>query len=214
MLLAFYPVVSAAAFVQARAERPEYFAGGVIFGSKGDKLRLPDGREWDCIVAAGGPPSGRRWSCSFIDPSVIGEIDPFPLEAGPLVPLDEQATTGPLIEWDLEQRWGGEMGALDGTDGVLAAAATTAAEFTGAADLENSYAREIDPAADAHATIRSALDGDDPADELGAIDDHSNIIAATTPDYEEPPPPDIAEPDPGNPPPSKGGDGDPPPPSF
>lgn len=212
MLLAFYPVVSAAAFSQARAERPEYFAGGVIFGSKGDKLRLPDGRQFDCIKAAGGPASGRRWTCSLIDPTAPGEPDPFPLEDGPLVPADEDAAIGPALTWDLESRWASEMGALAGTDGVLATAATAAAEFPGAADLEDSYARTIEPAAAAHVAIRQALDGDDPSDELGAIDDHGNIIAATEPDYIEDPTPDIAEPDPGTPP--KYDDPDNPPPSH
>jgi hypothetical protein len=61
MLLAFYPAVSPAAFAQARRERPEYFAGGSIIGSKGDKLQLPDGRVFDCIFASGGPLSGQRW---------------------------------------------------------------------------------------------------------------------------------------------------------
>ena len=205
MLLVFYPVVSAAAFSQARAEHPTYFAGGVIFGSKGDKLRLPDGREFDCIQAAGGPASGRHWMCSLIDPTDPGTPDPFPLEDGPLVPADEDYAIGPRVSGGLETLVADGLGGLDNTDAVLASASEAAATFTGATDIENGYASTIEPAAETHAGIRSALDGDDPSDELGAIDDHNNIIAVTEPDYTEPPPADVPEPDPGEPPPDKGG---------
>jgi hypothetical protein len=76
MLQAFYPTPSGAALAQARAERPEYFAGGELFGSKGDKLRLGDGRVFDCIFAAGGLPGSNVGRCS------TSPMTPAPTMAG------------------------------------------------------------------------------------------------------------------------------------
>jgi hypothetical protein len=53
LLAAFYPVVTPAHFALARQEHPDWFGDGVIFGSKGDKLRFPDGRQYDCIQPPG-----------------------------------------------------------------------------------------------------------------------------------------------------------------
>jgi hypothetical protein len=85
MLLAFYPTVNASELARARRERPEYFAGGTLLGSKGDKLRLPDGRIFDLIQNAGGLPGQQRWQVIEPGPSVP---EPWPLEAGPLTPID------------------------------------------------------------------------------------------------------------------------------
>jgi hypothetical protein len=89
ILNAFYPVVSAASLARARNERPEYFAGGTLFGSKGDKLRLPDGREFDLIFAAGGFAGQQRWQVIDAAPGDAGDglVD----EPGALVPIDVEA---------------------------------------------------------------------------------------------------------------------------
>jgi hypothetical protein len=210
MLRAFYPAVSAAAFVLARRERPEYFAGGVIFGSKGDKLRLPDTREFDCIVAAGGPASGRSWQCSLIDPTATGDDDPFALEDGPLVPLDEDTTIGPRSDPGFEALVAGELDALDHSDDRLAAAQQAAVEFDGVADLEQAFGEFIEPADEAHGATTSALDADPISDVLEATADHERVIDAALPDYDEPEPPDVPEPDPGDSP----DEGKPEPPPF
>lgn len=202
MLLAFYPVVSAAAFALARVERPEYFSGGVIFGSKGDKLRLPDGREFDCIIAAGGPASGRRWWVNLIvvDPNAAPDI--FALGDGPIAPLDEIDTLPPPSGDTFTSLVAGELAALDGADDVLHGAATAVTEFDGGADLEDASAQLLDPAAVHHANTRAALDHDDPAEELESAGLTREEIDARLSEYDDPPPDEAPEVDPGeNPPP-------------
>jgi hypothetical protein len=202
MLLAFYPAVSAAAFAQARVERPEYFSGGVIFGSKGDKLRLPDGRAFDCIIAAGGPASGRHWSVSLIVEDPNAEPDIFALGDGPIAPLDELDTVpAPSLD-TFASLVAGELAALDGADTVLDSAATAVAEFDGGADLEDASAQLLDPAAVHHAATRAALDHDDPAEELESAGLTRDTIDARLSEYDDPPPDEAPEIDPGeNPPP-------------
>lgn len=200
MLVTFYPTVSAANFARARIDRPEYFAGGVIFGSKGDKLRLPDGREWDCIVAAGGPPEGRRWQCVLIVPTGPGPENPFVLEEGPLVPIDEAGFVPPRTPPAFAALVARELAPLEGSDQILAGAAQPIAEFTGADDVDRSFHGTIEPAGVAHAATIGALDGDPIPEILQTTDDHTRVIEATRPEYEETPPGDIAEPDPGGPP--------------
>lgn len=111
-----YPVVSASELARARREHPEAFADGVLFGSKGDKLRLPDGRVFDCIVAAGGPPSGRRWQCALVDPNAPATDDPFALEPGPFEPLEDTPfePRDPDLFRDLVARELHELGDWDG----------------------------------------------------------------------------------------------------
>lgn len=211
MLLSFYPVVTPGNLALARTERPEYFAAGVIFGSKGDKLRLPDGREFDCIVNAGLDVSRRSWSAQLIDPNAAGADDPFALEDGPLVPLDAAFTFPPRDPTAFSALVAGELAPLEHDDGILAAAAEPAITFTGAADLEDSFAREIDPADQAHAATLAALDGDPISDVMEATSGGSTVIDTTSGDYDEPEPPDIPLPDPGDGP----GEGEkPPPPEF
>lgn len=200
MLLAFYPAVSGAAFGRARAERPDYFAGGVIFGSKGDKLRLPDGREFDCIAAAGGPAAGRRWQCALIDPTAPAVDDPFALEDGPLAFVDELAPIFPGGDPSFEALVADHLGAFGGDDDRLSQGAQDVITFPGAGDLEDSYARHIEPALDNHANIRAALDADDPSDVIDATNAHDPEIDSARDEYVEDPPPDTSEPDPGRPP--------------
>jgi hypothetical protein len=117
MLLAFYPTPSAAALRQARAERPDYFAGGTLIGSKGDKLRLGDGRVFDLVFASGGLPGQQRWQVIDVtnDPGSAG--DPFALEAGPLTPIDSTDVWPGSPAPGFESYVAGELGALDGTIG-------------------------------------------------------------------------------------------------
>jgi hypothetical protein len=200
MLTVFYPVVTPAHFALARAERPEYFAGGVIFGSKGDKLRLPDGRAYDCIINAGLDVSQRRWAAQLIDPNAVGVDDPFALEEGPLVPLDAAFTFPPHDDGAFVALVAGELGALEHADDVLTGAAQPIIEFTGAADLEDSYFRTVQPASDAHVALVAALDADPITDVLERSAGGQAVIDSMNGEYTEPPPPDTPEPDPGDPP--------------
>src|SRR4051812_36178944 len=122
MLRAFYPEVTPANFALARSVRPEYFAGGVIFGTKGDKLRLPDGRVFDCIVNAGLSVALRSWAPQLVDPTAGGADDPFALEEGRLTPLDEDFTLPPRDDSGFTALVAGELAALEHDDGILAQA--------------------------------------------------------------------------------------------
>jgi len=209
MLLSFYPAVSVAALTRARAERPEYFAGGRLGGSKGEKLYLPDGRVWDLIFAAGGPPSGMRWQVLDVTDDPGGPGDGFELEPGPLSPLDEALVTFPPGAFAFESFVAGELAALDGADGVLHQAGETIVAFDGAAHLEGSYDGLITPALAAHVDMRAALDQDNPIDELEAAENAGGVPAVAGAQYDDDPPTDIAEPDPGSPPSGGGDPGDP-----
>lgn len=210
MLQAFYPAVSAAAFARARSERPDYFGGGVIFGSKGDKLRLPDGREFDCIQAAGGPPSGRRWTCSLIDPNAGGDDDPFALEDGPLAFVDEETVIFPGGDPSFESLVTGPLGTLDGAEAALDGSAEAIVAWDGADRVDGSYRALVEPATEAHKRIRAALDNDNPADVIAATNAHDGEIEGARADYVEPAPPDTPEPDPGERPRDDGDDKGPP----
>jgi hypothetical protein len=200
VLLAFYPVVSAATLARARTERPEYFASGTLGGSKGDKLVLQDGRVFDLIAAAGGPPSGRHWQVIDVTNDPGGAADPFALEDGPLTLLDEATFVPPPSGASFVGLVAGELAALDGADAVLHGAAAAVAEFDGAADLEDAGASLLDPAAVSHANTRAALDHDDPAEELESAGLTRDEIDARLSEYDEPLPEAAPEDDPGGPP--------------
>lgn len=198
MLQAFYPTVSGAAFALARRERPEYFGGGVIFGSKGDKLRLPDGREYDCIFAAGGPPSARRWTCSLIDPTAGGDEDPFALEDGPLEAVDEEIVIFPGGDPSFESLVTGPLGTLNGAEERLDGSAEAIVAWDGADRVDGSFRALVEPATDAHKRMRAVLDNDNPADVIAATNAHDPEIDGARGDYVEPAPPDTPERDPGD----------------
>jgi hypothetical protein len=203
MLLAFYPTPSAAALAQAYRERPDYFAGGTLIGSKGDKLQLGDGRVFDLIFAAGGLPGQQRWQVIEATDTPGASDDPFALQRGPLIqifPWDAGFWAGRSA---FESYVAGELGALAGTEGQLDGAAAPVLAFDGAGALEDSFARLVDPAAEAHGNIRRALDEDDPIDELGAAADQSGVPGNEGAQYVDDPPPDLPVDDPGPPP---GGD--------
>jgi len=198
MLHAFYPIVTVENLAAARRDRPEYFAGGHLGGSKGEKLFLPDGRIFDLILAAGGPPAGRRWQVLDVTNDPGGEADPFALEEGPIVPMEEDAIIIPRAGPVFGPLVAGELSALEHDDGILAAAAQPAIEFTGAADLSDGYARTVERAAEAHGATAAALDGDPITDLLEAAADSGIVIEGTKHEYDEPEPPDVPEPDPGD----------------
>jgi hypothetical protein len=197
MLLAFYPVVSVPTLQRARAERPEYFAAGTLGGSKGEKLFLQDGRVFDLIAAAGGPPSGRHWQVIDVTNDPGGAADPFALEEGPLTPLDEDDTVPAPPGETFTALVADELDAFGATDDHLALAAAAVVEFDGGADLDNASGELLDPAIEHHDAMRTALDQDDPADELEAAGLSRNQIDGELQRFDEPEPPDIPEPDPG-----------------
>src|SRR5262245_54320550 len=100
MLLTFYPIVSVPELRRAQLERPEYFGGGVFIGSKGEKLKLPDGRIFDCIAGTSGP--NPQWWVGDVTNEPPGAGDPYPLEEGPLRLLDETIFPRPTPARDFE----------------------------------------------------------------------------------------------------------------
>lgn len=171
MLLAFYPIASPAAFARARQERPEYFAAGVIFGSKGDKLRLPDGREFDCIIAAGLPGSS-RWQVALIVPGEDGD-GPFPLEPGPLTPLDGGDEPPAVDPATFAGLLGGAFESLGASAATIDAAHSALAETADAAQLADGGGGELEDADGALAEQtrdRGAFGLGDEIEALTAID--------------------------------------------
>lgn len=205
MLLAFYPVVGSLALAVARAERPEYFSGGVLFGSKGDKLRLPDGREWDLIANSGLDVSQRRWQALYIDPTAPRVDDPFALEEGPLTPLDEPTPIAVSDGGTFAALLGDALHELGATDDVLASAATAMAEGAPATDLDARTAGLLDDVLTTHAAAVTATDALDPGALLEGQQSAGNALDAQAHEWDEPSPDEMGEGDPGTPPVDLGG---------
>lgn len=207
LLQAFYPVVSPAALAQALAAHPDTFGYGVITRPNGDKIQLPDGRIYDCIVNSGGRPGTTFWSCSYVDPTDPGgPDDPFALEDGPLAYLDEnlQVFSGSgrsNVDVVAEQ-----LAPLAGADGVLDGAGQAIVTFDGAAQVDGAYNALVAPAREVHAGVVDTFDQADPSSVIDATNSHDGEIDSARGDYVEDPPPPTDEPDPGAPP-KDGGDG-------
>ncbi len=200
ILLAFYPTPSAAALRQARAERPEYFAGGAIIGSKGDKLQLSDGRIFDLIYAAGGMPGEQRWQ--VLEVTGEGGSDEWALEAGPLAYLDPATIPAPGYNNELERLWGETWASLGNSDAGMVAAANEIASVGDAAPLENSFESDVGGAAGAVDDQLRSLHVLDPADVIDATRGEAWTIDGAREEIVNPAdePDDVNAPDPGVPP--------------
>lgn len=186
MLLAFYPAVSAAALALARSERPEYFAGAIVIGHSGDKFQLPDGRIFDVIFAVDGPAAGRRWQ--MLDVTLGGPDTVFPLEPGPLEPIDPGPELSGFNSGTFEALVGGELDSLGGADGVLDNAAQRVTEGIEAGALIDGASTELDDVEQVAAEISHARSAEELADVIGQVDGIGGAIDATEADYDEPPP--------------------------
>jgi len=209
MLLAFYPVVTPAALALARSERPEYFAAGLIFGSKGDKLQLPDGRVFDVIQNAGGLPGTQRWQ--MIEPGPGGGDEVFPLEPGPLTPIDPGPDVVVGNAGTFEALVGGALESLVGAEGVLDSAAHRVTEGIAAGALIDGASTELDDVEQVAWEIGVARSAEELADVIGQVDELGGAIDATDADYDEPPPQPALPSEPGIPayPGDDGTDGEP-----
>jgi hypothetical protein len=176
MLLAFYPVVGPAALARARQDRPDYFASGTLIGRYGDALKLPDGRIFDLIFDVLGP--GMKWQVLEDTGDGAGSEldDPFALEEGPIVPIDESAwpepapvpVFGPLVADRLR-----ELGA---SDEIIGHAYTIASEGAAATRIENGFSGTIGGAEGLIGPNHAALDTMSPADELVLLGGHVGQI--------------------------------------
>jgi hypothetical protein len=186
MLRAFYPTVSGAELARARSERPEYFAGGVLFGTHGDKLRLPDGREFDLIFASGGAPGAQRWQ--VIEPGPAGDADPYALEEGPLAYLDPAHVALPTVAPVFEPLVAAALAPLAGDDNVLGAASSTVAEGAAAAGNADAGAQELDDAERAVDEIERARSAGEVAEVLEQSDGMHAAIDTTDAEHDQAPP--------------------------
>jgi hypothetical protein len=213
MLLTFYPIVSVAALQRARAERPEYFAAGTLFGSKGEKLLLPDGRAFDLIFAAGGLPGQQRWQVIEAGPG--GDGDGFGLEAGPLAPVDEPTAVPPLSDPTFVPLVSGAIGELHVLEQRIGDSGTTIASNVADGDVAPVLDVELGEAFYQHEQTTRALEGES----IAELMDHTDGLEHLTDGYEanvpDQPPGTEPEPpayDPGNPPPEEPPIDNPPPP--
>lgn len=186
MLLTFYPVVNGSELARARRERPEYFAGGVLFGSKGDKLQLTDGRAFDLIANAGGAPGSQHWQVIPAGPG--GAADPWPLEPGPVVPLDlpDTVRSGPTNQF--EALVGGALASLGATDDSLGGAAEQLAASADAGGMVDDGGAGLEPLERVAEEVTHSRSADDVAGVLDNANNVSGAVAATDADYDQAPP--------------------------
>jgi len=145
MLLTFYPVVSVAALQRALRERPEYFAAGVLVSTSGEKLQLPDGRVFDLIFDVDGVSGGPRWQVIEAFPG--DATDPFPLERGPLVPIDIDGILPPAPEPTFAALMGQALGELGATEPIIDSAIRDLVAAGDDGGLDAEYDDTIGPAA-------------------------------------------------------------------
>lgn len=191
MLVAFYPIVGPAALLQARAERPDYFASGEIRGTKGDKLWLPDGRKFDLIFATGSP--SQHWQVLDVTIGDGGAAagDVFALEAGPLEPIDESAWPTPSPAPVFVPLVADALHQMVGADARLVTMHTTLADAASPNALEAVYADTIAGADGALRGSRWLLDQADPTDVLATTQGHGGAIDTNAAQFDETPPDDM-----------------------
>lgn len=206
MLLAFYPAVSVAALVRARRERPEYFAAGELFGTHGEKLRLPDGRIFDLIFDVDGP--RRRWQAVDVTGEVPGGSESFPLEPGPLEPIDVETVLPPPLEPVFAALVAGYLGDVQRAAGAIGVAAGDIVAAGNGEDVDGFYGESAgagEYALEGH--LRGFVDLD-PSDVIRNTGGLTGVIDDARDDYPDPEttaPPNInVEPGPRVPPPNEG----------
>lgn len=134
-------------------------------------------------------------------PPDTGSGDPFALEDGPLVPIDETVNwfgfgTAPTMESIVSD----QLGALDGSDGQLDGVQGAVEQFDPAGAGAALDDGSLEAAADAHAGASASAAGDTIDDVAGATEGQRAGVDPIRGDYDEPPPPDATVPDPGDPP--------------
>jgi hypothetical protein len=186
MLLTFYRTVNGSELARARLERPEYFAGGVLFGSKGDKLQLADGRQFDLIANAGGAPGTQHWQVIPVTPG--GAADPWPLEPGPVVPMDPTVHVRSGTPNQFEALVGGALASLGATDDSLGGAAQQLVATADAGALVDDGGAGLEPLERVADEVTHSRGAQDVAGVLDNANNVSGAVAATDADYDQAPP--------------------------
>jgi hypothetical protein len=202
ILLTFYPTVSVSELQRARRERPEYFAGGELTGSKGEKLVLADGRCFDLIYALGDPFADHRWQVVECGDGGAGGADWFPLEPGPLRLIDGSAWPAPAPAPFFEPLVSGALEHLPLLENGVAGAELTIAESSSPATFENDYHRTLGGIEGVIVGSRYMLEGVNAGELLDQAGGLENSIDGNENEYFEPDPADMpATGDPGGAPP-------------
>jgi hypothetical protein len=117
MLLTFYQPATVDNLRRAHRERPDYFAGGHLVSTGGEKLLLSDGRIFDLIFDVGGPRA--RYQVTDVTAGG-GAGGAFPLEPGPLTPIAVDSVLPPPSSGDsFESRLASTLGELAAADGAI-----------------------------------------------------------------------------------------------
>lgn len=206
VLRTFYPQVTRANLERAFRERAEYFAGGRLFGSQGEKLLLLDGRAFDLAYDAWTPRS--FWQVIEITDEPPSESDGYELEPGPIAPLDPALFDRPLPGTPFAELVAGGLAELGGVDGALGQAASTIAEHASPAGLAGAYDREIAPAAGTLAAEISSLESLNPAGLIGPSEGLRYATGEHLAEWPDEAPPEIPIDHPGRRPDDDEGDDD------
>ena len=185
MLRSFYPIVSPAELVRAWRERPQYFAGAVIIGTSGDKIRLPDGRIFDLIYAVDGNPADRRWQ--VIEPGPAEDGGRFPLEPGPLLFVDPDQLGTPVAGVVFESLVAGRLAQLGGVDAAIGVHEQTIVSASSSEGFAASYwdtVRWAEGNLAGHVSSQASMDLAGVVQQSGAM---GEAIVSTESSYDNPP---------------------------
>ena len=209
MLIAFYPAVSVAALNQARRERPEYFAAGELFGTHGEKMRLPDGRVFDLIFDVDGP--RRRWQAIDVTNAPDAPPESFPLEPGPLLPIDADIIVPPPLEPTFREFAAGDLAGIEGAGAALELRYNEIAAETDPRGIEGAFADTAEQAIRDYGGLVAGAEQLNAADGINAANGLTEHVHDAQADHPDPdavaPPNDLPNPEPPNDPPIDGPDG-------
>lgn len=184
MLETFYPVPSPANLIKARAERPDYFAGGILIGRGPDAMRLPDGRIFDLIFNWDGP-GPKRWQ--VIEPGGGGgEAEAFPLEPGFLDPIDPVTFPQPTYTPAFEPLLAGALGSLGNVDEQLAGPEARIVAASSPAGFLAGHGATVPRARGETEAQLAAIGGLDVTDVIAATEGQRGEIDGREGDYPDP----------------------------
>lgn len=201
MLKSFYPVVTIANLRRAQQERSEYFGGGALFGSCGEKLRLPTGQVWDLMFDCGG--LNAHWQAIEPGEGGGGGDDPFSLEPGPLDVLELPEIVPPVPDGAFTQLVADAIRELGASDDILHQAGTVLVEANAPSGLGDALSAALDDAMRAQRDQQHEVESFRPEDVARAADD-AHAVTDTRPgmpsDSELNPTAEVEPGDPGPPP--------------
>jgi len=134
------------------------------------------------------------WEVTDVTASALGSDPAFPLDPGPLSPIDPTTFITPMPRPDLSSMVGDAFQPLGALHAVIDTAHTTIAENSASTRIDAASAQYLDPAGAAHAASSSAFDAIDPSDLTGATQAQHDTIDGNQAPFNEDQPPDTPEP--------------------